>query len=81
MWHDWKKARKWWMLAGILLVGIVIYIAIDARKTDVSGKVVVCIPVYGQSLALGFICLNGSHRHEAANFDSGHVHYVIQSRL
>ena len=30
-----------------------IYIAIDARKSDVSGKVVVCIPVYGQSLALG----------------------------
>ena len=60
MWHDWKKARKWWMLAGILLGRLshgatlqVIYIAIDARKTDVSGKVVVCIPVYGQSLALG----------------------------
>lgn len=53
MWHDWKKGRSWLLLAGILLVGIVIYIAIDARKTDVSGKVVVCIPVYGQSLALG----------------------------
>lgn len=53
MWHDWKKSRNWWLLAGVLLLAIVIYIAIDARKTDVSGKVVVCIPVYGQSLALG----------------------------
>lgn len=53
MWHDWKKGRSWWLLVGILLVCIIIYIAIDARKSDVSGKVVVCIPVYGQSLALG----------------------------
>ena len=53
MWHDWKKARKWWLLGLLVLVTFVIYIIIDARKTDVSGKVVVCIPVYGQSLALG----------------------------
>lgn len=53
MWHDWKKTRNWWILAGILLVGIVTYIYIDARKIDISGKVVVCIPIYGQSLALG----------------------------
>ena len=53
MWHDWKKARKWWLLGLLLLVAIVVYIIIDARKTDVSGKVVVCIPIYGQSLALG----------------------------
>ena len=53
MWHDWKKARKWWLLGLLVLVTFVIYIIIDARKTDVSDKVVVCIPVYGQSLALG----------------------------
>lgn len=53
MWHDWKKARIWWLAALVVLVAIGIYIAIDARKTDVSDKVVVCIPVYGQSLALG----------------------------
>ena len=53
MWHDWKKARKWWLLGLLVLVVFVIYIIVDARKTDVSGKVVVCIPVYGQSLALG----------------------------
>lgn len=53
MWHDWKKTRIGWLLALAVLVAIGIYIAIDARKTDVSGKDVVCIPVYGQSLALG----------------------------
>ena len=53
MWHDWKKARRWWFLVLIVLVGVVVYIIIDARKTDVSDKVIVCIPVYGQSLALG----------------------------
>ena len=41
------------MLLLLVLMAIVIYIVIDACKTDVSGKVVVCIPVYGQSLALG----------------------------
>ena len=37
----------------LVLVAVMVYIVLDARKTDVCGKVVVCIPVYGQSLALG----------------------------
>ncbi len=51
--HDIKIAKKWWLLAFLLLVGITTYIIINEQKTDVEGKVVVCIPVYGQSLALG----------------------------
>ena len=53
MWHDVHKTRKWWVVGIILPLVVVFYILIDGRKTDVAGKVVVCIPVYGQSLALG----------------------------
>lgn len=53
MWHDVHKTRKWWFITIFILLLAVVYILIDARKTDVAGKVVICIPVYGQSLALG----------------------------
>jgi len=48
-----KLTKKWWLIPIFLLVVVATYIYIDGRKTDVSGKVIVCIPVYGQSLALG----------------------------
>jgi hypothetical protein len=53
MWHDHKKTKTFWTITILMLVAIVVYILLNERRTDVSGKVVVCIPVYGQSLALG----------------------------
>ena len=51
--HDIKITKKWWLAVLLLLLGATTYIIINEQKTDVEGKVVVCIPVYGQSLALG----------------------------
>jgi hypothetical protein len=49
------QKRRFWLLAtiGIVLLGITLYIYNKVFPKDYGHKVVVCIPVYGQSLALG----------------------------
>ena len=48
-----KRVFKVLLVAVILIVGYYTYLYIKEKTTDYGHKVVVCIPVYGQSLALG----------------------------
>lgn len=48
-----KRVFKVLLVAVILIVGYYTYLYIREKTTDYGHKVVVCIPVYGQSLALG----------------------------
>lgn len=48
-----KRVFKVLLVAVILIVGYFTYLYIKEKTTDYGHKVVVCIPVYGQSLALG----------------------------
>ena len=48
-----RYLRKLLAIMVILLLGFYTYIYIKEKKTDDDHKVVICIPVYGQSYALG----------------------------
>ena len=41
------------VLLSIVLIGVYIVVTLYGGRADVKGRVVLCIPVYGQSLALG----------------------------
>lgn len=53
MWHDYNITKRWWLAAMLVLIIAAFYILLYKTHADVRGKTVVCIPVYGQSLALG----------------------------
>ncbi len=57
------------VVAGIILLGISIYLFNKVYSRDYGHKVVVCIPVYGQSLALG------EEATRITNFDSLRIKY------
>ncbi len=63
--------RRFWLLAtiGIVLLGITLYIYNKVYPKDYGHKVVVCIPVYGQSYALG------EEATRITNFDSLRIKY------
>lgn len=50
-----RMKRKYWLLliCGLFAIGLTYYIYNKVKPKDYGHKVVVCIPVYGQSLALG----------------------------
>ena len=48
-----KRVYKVLIFVAILIIGYYIYCFIKEKTTDYGHKVVLCIPVYGQSLALG----------------------------
>ena len=48
-----KRVYKVFVFVAILIIGYYIYYFIKEKTTDYGHKVVLCIPVYGQSLALG----------------------------
>ena len=48
-----KWVYKVLLFVVILIIGYYIYDFIKEKTTDYGHKVVLCIPVYGQSLALG----------------------------
>ena len=48
-----KWVYKVLLFVVILIIGYYIYSFIKEKTTDYGHKVVLCIPVYGQSLALG----------------------------
>ena len=65
------QKRRFWLLAtiGIVLLGITLYIYNKVFPKDYGHKVVVCIPVYGQSYALG------EEATRITNFDSLRIKY------
>ena len=48
-----KRVSKILLVVLILIIGYFIFLFIKEKTTDYGHKVVLCIPVYGQSLALG----------------------------
>lgn len=64
-----KRIYKVLLVVVILIIGYYTYIFIKEKTTDYGHKVVLCIPVYGQSLALG------EEATRITDFDSLRINY------
>lgn len=73
-----RHTRKLLAIMAILLLGFYTYYYIKEKKTDYGQKIVICVPVYGQSYALGEETIR------ITNFDSLRTKYddrIVTERL